>query len=395
MRITLIQEGTINGPRKPLRPALTAAMPPPPSPRPAPPSPLIRLSDLDERARERLDPAAWAYFAGAAADELTLAANRSDWDALRLLPRVLRPLAGSHSGTTLAGQALAHPIFLAPVAAQRLAHPDGEFATALAAAAQGAGMILSSQASVAVEQVARAMAEPGAGPLWFQLYWQARRADTLALVQRAEAAGCQALVLTVDAPVHGVRDRERRAGFALPPEARAVHLADLAPGPSDLAGLLASAVQWDDIAWLRQHTRLPLWLKGVLHADDATQAADSGLVQGLVVSNHGGRTLDTCVSTAWALPQVAAAVRGRLPLMVDGGIRRGTDVLKALALGANAVAIGRPQVMALACGGALGVAQMLRLLRDEFSVALALSGCRSPAEIHPGLLRQPPHSTPA
>ena len=356
---------------------------PPPSPR-ADVAP-VNLPDFETHAQTRLSPDAWAYFAGGAADEHTLAANRHDWDRLRLWPRVLRPLAGSHLHTRLAGRDLAHPLMLAPVAYQRLAHPDGELASAAAAAAQGAGMILSMQSSIEVERVARQwQREPDAGPLWFQLAWLADRGHTAALAQRAEAAGCQALVLTVDAPLHGARDRERRAGFRLPPGVAAVHLpAD--PGSGDLAALLGRAPRWDDVAWLATQTRLPLWLKGVLHPDDARQALALD-VAGLIVSNHGGRTLDTTVSTAWALPRVAEAVGGQLPLVVDGGIRRGTDVLKALALGADAVALGRPQVMALAAHGALGVAQTLRLLQDELAIAMALCGCREVADIGPHLL---------
>lgn len=361
------------------QPADPVATPTPPATVP------VNLADFDARARAALSPQAWAYFAGGAADEHTLDANRRDWDQLRLWPRVLQPLAGSHLRTRLAGQPLAHPLLLAPVAYQRLAHPDGELASAAAAAAQGAGMILSMQSSVEVERVARQMqAEPDAGPLWFQLAWLADRGRTAALARRAQAAGCQALVLTVDAPLHGARDRERRAGFRLPPGVTAVHLAP-DPGAGDLAALLGRAPGWDDVAWLASQTTLPLWLKGVLHPDDARQALAVG-VAGLMVSNHGGRTLDTAVSTAWALPRVAEAVGGQLPLVVDGGLRRGTDVLKALALGAGAVALGRPQVMALAAGGAMGVAQMLRLMQDELAIAMALCGCRDVAQIGPQLL---------
>lgn len=353
-------------------------------------APWVNLHELAACARPLLDEANWAYFAGAAADELTLAANRADWDGLRLLPRVLQPLAGLGSAQVLAGRHMPWPVFLAPVALQRLAHPDGEWACAMAAAAQGAGMMLSSQSSVPVETVARAFAGAQAGPLWFALYQQARRDATLSLVRRAEDAGCEALVLTVDAPVHGVRDRERRAGggrLAADAQAvRAVHLVDLPPAPSHWDGLLAAAPTWDDVAWLHGQTRLPIWLKGVLHPEDARRAADSSCVAGLVVSNHGGRTLDGVVSTAQALPRVAQALQGRLPLVVDGGIRRGTDVFKALALGASAVAVGRPQVFALACGGALGVAQMLRLLRDELHAAMALMGCTCLADIGPAHL---------
>ncbi len=339
----------------------------------------VNLHELAQAAGPKLSAQAAAYFNGGAADEHTLAANPADWQRLHLWPRTLAPLGGSHTRTLIGPHAVAHPIWLAPVAYQQLAHPEGEVATAMAAAAQGAGMVLSSQSSVAVEDVANAMrtvAEPAGDvpPLWFQLYWQPDRALTLNLIQRAEAAGCSALVLTVDAPVHGVRDRERRAGFSLPTGVRAVHLPHGVARASTLTPLLQAAPTWHDLNWLREHTRLPIWLKGVLHPADAALARTAGM-DGLIVSNHGGRTLDTCVSTAWALPRVADAVQGELPLLVDGGIRRGTDVLKAVALGAQGVLIGRPQVHALACGGALGVARMIRLLRDELAVAMALCGC--------------------
>jgi 4-hydroxymandelate oxidase len=196
-------------------------------------------------------------------------------------------------------------------------------------------------------------------------------------VRRAEHAGFEALVLTVDAPAHGARDRERRAGFQLPPGISAVHLADLAPapaGPGLCGGLGDAAATWDDVAWLQSNTRLPVLLKGVLHPADAAQAASLGLA-GLVVSNHGGRTLDTAPATAQVLPRIVDAVAGSLPVLVDGGIRRGTDVLKAIALGASAVMVGRPYVYGLANAGAVGVAHVLRLLRDELEIAMALCGC--------------------
>ncbi len=348
------------------------------------------LADFAQAAEQAWDAAALAYFNGGAADEITLRENTAAWQALRLWPLVLRPLAGGHTRTRLAGRELAHPILLAPVAHQKLAHPDGEWASALAAAAQGAGYVLSTQSNVPMEQIAQAvLADPGRGPLWFQLYWQADCGFNRALVQRAENAGFEAIVLTVDAPVQGTRDRQRRAGFALPPGVCAVHLQD-APTPSSAAdtfcaGLPAHAPTWDDVAWLRTQTRLPVWLKGVLHPLDARQAQSLGAA-GLIVSNHGGRTLDTAPPTAQALPLVRAAVGDELPLIVDGGIRRGTDVLKAIALGANAVMIGRPLAHALATGGALGVARMLRLLRDELEMAMALTGCRTLADADLGLL---------
>ena len=307
-------------------------------------TPPLTLADQAAQAERLLDPAVWAYLNGGAADELTLRANLTAWQRLPLWPRVLRPLGGGHTRSVLAGRELAHPILLAPVALQRLAHPDGERASALAAAAQGAGYVLSTQSSTPLETVAQAvLGDPGRGPLWFQLYWQADRGFNRALVQRAEAAGFEAIVLTADAPVQGVRDRERRAGFVPPPGVRAVH------------------------------------------PQDARQAQALG-VAGLIVSNHGGRTLDSAPASADALVQVRAAVQDALPLIVDGGIRRGTDVLKAIALGARAVLIGRPALHALAAGGALGVAQMLRLLRDELEMAMALTGCRTLADAGPALL---------
>jgi 4-hydroxymandelate oxidase len=356
--------------------------------RPAP----VNLTDYEALAFERLDERAWAYFSGAAADEITLRENRGAWDALRLLPRVLAPLQGGHTRTALLGRELAHPLLLAPVAYQRLAHEQGELGTAAAAAAQQAGLVLSCQASVPMEHVAQIMrSEPEAAraPLWFQLVMQGDRGATRALVQRAQDAGYEALVLTVDAPAHGARDRERRAGFQLPPGISAVNLAGLAPAPGAgtglLGGLAEQAATWDDVRWLREHSRLPLLLKGVLHPDDARQAVALG-VDGLIVSNHGGRTLDTTVASAQALPRIAQAVGGQVPLLVDGGIRRGTDVLKAIALGARAVLIGRPQVMALAAAGPQGVAHVIRLLRDELEIALALTGCATLDQVHAGLL---------
>lgn len=347
---------------------------------------LVTLTDHEAHAHTHLDDNAWAYFSGGAADEWTLRANRSAWDALPLLPRVLQPLAGGHTRVTLLGRSLAHPILLAPIAFQRMAHPDGELATAHTAAALGAGLVLSTQSSTPLEQVAQAMlSEPGRGPLWFQLYLQHDRGFTRALVQRAEAAGYEALVLTVDAPSSGARDRERRANFRLPPGIRAVNLdglppappVQLAPGQSALFdGLLRHAPTWDDVAWLQAQTRLPVLLKGILHPGDARQAAALGLA-GLIVSNHGGRTLDTTPPTARVLPHITQAVAGSMPVLVDGGIRRGTDVLKAMALGASAVLLGRPYVYGLANAGAVGVAHVLRLLRDELEIAMALCGCRT------------------
>jgi 4-hydroxymandelate oxidase len=357
------------------------------------PEGLANLADFEAPAQARVDAAAWAYLNGGAADEITLRANRAAWDAIHLQPRVLRDLSSGHSRVTLLGRELQHPVLLAPIAYQRLFHADGELAIAHAAAAQGAGLVLSAQASVTMEAVAAPMlADPTAGPLWFQLYWRDDRDFMRALLQRVEAAGYQALVLTVDAAVHGARDRERRAGFKLPDDIRAVNLGglkkplDLQPGQSALFdGLMPRAATWREIDWLRAESRLPLLLKGVTHADDARDALARG-VSGFIVSNHGGRTLDTLPATAELLPPLRAALGPDVPLLVDGGIRRGTDVLKAMALGANAVLLGRPYVHALAASGALGVAHALRLLRDELEIAMALSGCKTLADAGPALL---------
>jgi 4-hydroxymandelate oxidase len=280
------------------------------------------------------------------------------------------------------------------MAFQQLVHPHGEQATALAAAALGAGLVLSTQASTLLEDVAACfLPDADRGPLWFQLYLQPDRGFTRALVQRAEAAGYEALVLTVDAPVSGVRDHEARTGFRLPAHVSAVNLNGMhrpvaqrrKPGHSALFDdLLTHAPTWDDVAWLRSVTSLPVLLKGVAHPADARQALSCGAA-GLIVSNHGGRTLDTLPATAQLLPGVLQAVAGDAPVLVDGGIRRGTDVLKAMALGASAVLVGRPVLHGLANAGATGVAHVLRLLRDELEVAMALTGCRTLADA-PGVI---------
>ncbi|KQV52943.1 2-hydroxy-acid oxidase [Pelomonas sp. Root1217] len=365
------------------------------------PDGLANLADFESHAKARVDAAAWAYLNGGAADEITLRANRAAWGAIKLQPRVLRDLSNGHTRVTLLGRELRHPILLAPIAYQRLFHTDGELAIAHAAAAQEAGLVLSAQSSIDMAAVAAPMlADATAGPLWFQLYWRGDRDFMRALLQRIEATGYQALVLTVDAPVHGARDRERRIGFQLPDDIRAVNLGgvkkplNLQPGQSALFdGLMPRAATWREIDWLRAESRLPLLLKGVTHADDAREALARG-VTGFIVSNHGGRTLDTLPPTAELLPPLRTALGPNVPLLVDGGIRRGTDVLKAMALGANAVLLGRPYVHALAASGALGVAHALRLLRDELEIAMALSGCKTLADAGPALLWPGPFSSP-
>ena len=373
---------------------------------------LVAPADFERQALATLDPATSAYFLGGAADQHTLRANSRAWSELQLRPRVLRSLAGGHTRIQLSGRTLDWPVLLAPIAHQRLAHPDGEIATAHAALACATGMVLSTQSSVAVEDIHAILHSEGADnapPLWFQLYWQHSRSRTLALVRRAEAAGCEALVLTVDAPVQGVRDLERRTGFRVPTEFSAhqtdglqaspafPHLHALPAAPADhpsiglCQGLAAQAPDWDDVQWLLQHTQLPVWLKGITHPEDAQLARELGAT-GLIVSNHGGRTLDTLPASATLLPAIRSAVDPDYPTLVDGGIRRGTDIFKALALGANAVLIGRPQILGLAAAGAVGVTSVLRLLRDEFEACMTLCGCASVVDIGPRHLFPPAKS---
>lgn len=353
----------------------------------------IRLRDYEDHAKAMCSPDIWAYLNGAAADGFCHEENLNSWTNIKLLPRVLRHCAGGHTQSELLGRTLRHPIMLAPVASLLLAHPDGELGVAYAAAAQQAGLILSSQASTKLEDVARAIKdEPERGPMWMQLYLQTDRALTLDLVQRAEAIGYEAIVLTVDAPVQGVRDAERQTQFRVPDYAKAINIQETTPPPTQphinshlFDDLLRHAPVWDDLCWLQSKTKLPILLKGVLHPEDAQQAQAMGMA-GVIVSNHGGRTLDTSVSTAWALPRVVQAVGPTWPVLVDGGIRRGTDVLKALAMGAHAVLIGRPYVHGLTTSGATGVAHVIRLLRDEFEIAMALTGCKTLTDINKDLL---------
>lgn len=344
---------------------------------------VVAAADYEALARERLDEAAWAYLNGAAADERTAEANREAFARLDLQTRVLRDLRGGHTRCHLMGMDLPHPLLLAPVAHQGLFHPDAEAATALAAGALHTPLIVSTLSTLGVQ----AIAAQAAGPLWFQLYAQPRWEDSLRLVRRAEEAGCRALVLTVDAPVAGVRNREQRAGFRLPPALAPRDLQDCAPLPPAQAGtdpvfdhLMAVAPRWEHVEALRRASALPLLIKGLTHPDDARLALEAG-VDGVIVSNHGGRTLDGLPASLDLLPAVVQAVQGRVPVLMDGGIRRGSDVFKALSKGADAVLLGRCWVHALAAAGALGVAHVIRLLQEELALTMALCGCRDLAEV--------------
>ena len=330
---------------------------------------------------------AHGYYGGAARDGLTLRENRAAWDRLRLYYRVLIDVAVRDLSTTVLGQRMALPILAAPTAFHCLAHPDGERATARGCGVAGAGMVLSTLSTVAMEDVAAA----ASGPLWFQLYVYRDRAVTRSLVQRAEAAGYSALVLTVDAAIIGAREDDARNRFHLPEGMTAANLTGAGMGavPAGEGGsgleryvreLLTPRLTWADLDWLVAQTRLPVLVKGIVRADDAVMAVEHGAA-GVVVSNHGGRQLDGAPPTAEALPAVVAAVGDRGEVLVDGGIRRGSHVLRALSLGARAVLVGRPVLWGLAVDGADGVAGMFSMLAAELDEAMALCGCPSAADI--------------
>lgn len=331
-------------------------------------------ADYEALARARLDMQAWDYLSHGAGRGLTLAANRAAFDSACLVPRVLAELRGAHTQVELLGQRLDHPIILAPVAYQGWFHPQGEAASVLAAATQGGLAVVSSLASQPLEAIISVL-EAGQPRPWFQLYWLGERAATARLLARAEAAGYAAIVFTVDAPV-------KAASARLPPGIAAVNLprplAALPIPPDGSAvfdGWMAQAPTWSDLRWLRTRTRLPLLVKGVLHTDDAARAVDSG-ADGVIVSNHGGRVLDGAPASLSVLPAIVARLGTQVPVLFDSGIRSGADVLKAIERGARAVLIGRPYVWGLAVAGALGVAHVLRLMRDELESAMALTGRR-------------------
>jgi 4-hydroxymandelate oxidase len=347
----------------------------------------LNLLELEELARAKLPRMAFDYYAGGSHDEVTLRENVAAFGRLRVHYRVLRDVSARSTKTRVLGHEVSFPVLVAPTAFHKMAHDDGELATARATSAQGTVMILSSLATTSIEEVAQV----ATGPLWFQLYVYKDRGATEAVVARAEAAGCRALVLTVDAPLLGTRERCVRNEFTLPPDLAMQNLAaagyavmPTATGDSSLAAYVRArldpSLSWKDLAWLRSRTKLPILIKGIVRADDARLAVDAG-VAGIVVSNHGGRQLDTSPATIDVLPSVVDAVAERCEVLVDGGVRRGTDVLKALALGSKAVLLGRPVLWGLALGGQAGVERVLETLRRELDLAMALAGCASIAEV--------------
>ena len=354
----------------------------------------LNLFELEALAKEKLSKTTYDYYASGAHDEVTLRENVAAWARVALHYRTLVDVSKRDAATTVLGRRVAMPVLVAPTAFHKMAHPDGECATARAASAAGTAMILSSLSNTAVEEVVKA----ASGPIWFQLYVYKDRKATEAVVARAEAAGSEALVLTVDAPLLGTRERDVRNRFALPAGLNVENMVPagyggLARPAADsglaayVAELLDPSLSWKDVAWLKSITKLPLLVKGVVRADDARRAIEHG-ASGVVVSNHGGRQLDTSPATADVLARVSEAIAGRGEIFVDGGVRRGTDVLKALALGARAVLIGRPVLWGLAIDGQRGVEAVLAMLKREIDLAMALCGCATVADatrdlVHP------------
>ena len=352
----------------------------------------INLFDFEKEMKAKLPKMIYDYYAAGAHDELTLGENRAAFDRIKLKYRVLRDISRRDLSATILGQPVSMPIIIAPTAFHCMAHPEGELATVRAAGRGNIIMILSTLSTTAIEDVL----ENADGPVWFQLYVYKDRGATKALVERAESAGCAAIVLTVDAQILGRRERDVRNRFQLP---EGLSVKNLMPagkeqlpqdvGDSGLAAYVASLFDptlcWKDLEWLCAITHLPVVIKGVVHPEDARQAMDHGIA-GIIVSNHGGRQLDTSPATGDVLSEIVEVADERIEVIIDGGIRRGTDVLKAIALGADAVGIGRPVIWGLAHDGEAGVEQVCEILRFELDLAMGLCGCSSIKEISKDLI---------
>lgn len=353
--------------------------------------PTADVTQFEPLARRRLSQMAYDYVRSGGGDEISMRENRAGFERLQLEPSVLVDVSQIDTRLTIFGGEVESPILLAPVAYHRLYHAEGEVGTARGANAAGAGLVVSTFTTTSIDEIARNTQQP----IWFQLYVQRDREFTKDMVQRAVASGCKAVCLTVDTPVLG--NRYGQLSFGLPKELECVHLRGLGQGSSAPSHktqrttiydtLFDPSFNWNDLEWLRSVAGVPVLVKGVLSAEDGRLAVSCG-ADGVIVSNHGGRNLDRVPATIDALPRVVDAVAGRIPVMLDSGIRRGTDVLMALALGAKAVFIGRPYVYGLAAGGARGVERVISILRDELERAMALTGRRSIAEIDATVLRR-------
>lgn len=337
------------------------------------------LDELFDHARKSMSVGSWAYLLGGAVDEITAQGNPEAYSQLRLLPRICVDVSKVDTTCTVLGTDLTLPILLAPTALQKLFHPDGEAATVLGAKAAGVVPVISMESSVATAELAEQ-----AGDFWQHLYIQRDRGLTLELVAIAQDSGAKALVVTLDNPVAGLRYRQDGAVTGLPDGVRRANL-ESGGAPQLTGGYLDPSVTWRDVEWLVEHSTLPVAGKGILRPADANRAIDSGL-QAVILSNHGGRNLDTVAHPISCLPGVAEAVAGRAGVLLDGGIRRGTDVVKALALGADAVLIGRPYVWGLAADGQAGVVRVVEVLQSELVTAMALCGAPSIAALTPDLI---------
>jgi len=391
----------------------------------------IRFDELEKQAGQRMSAAAFAYIAGGAGLETTMEGNRSGFDRVRIVPRMLRDVSGRDTSIELLGLRLPAPVLTAPIGVLEMAHPDGDLAVARATSSLGIPMIFSNQASYPMEECA---AEMGSNPRWFQLYWSKSDELTASLLQRAEACGCSAVVLTLDTTMLGWRPRDldlaylpflrglgiaqytsdpvfqkmaadpeflrsikNEGGFSLVKMLNFFRLVKKYPGGGGFRQKVKSklpvagvrkfieiysrpSITWEDLAFLKKHTRLPVLLKGILHPDDARKAVDFGM-DGLIVSNHGGRQVAGSIAAIEALPGIAQAVHQQIPVLLDSGIREGADIFRALALGARAVCIGRPYVYGLALAGQAGVEEVLKNLLSDFELTMGLAGCRTVGEI--------------
>lgn len=378
-------QGRIRGPPRAAQSPMNASAP----------DRFVSLDDFERHALEVLPAMPRDYYRSGAWAEVTLRENRSAWERLRIWYRVMRDVSARSTAAEVLGAPASLPLCVAPTALHRMAHPEGELATARASARAGVPMILSSLSTTPVEEVhAAARAVDPQARTWMQIYIGRDRGAVRALAQRAHASGCDALVLTVDTPVWGIRERDIRNHFRVPEGMRIVHL-ERPGGPTGhsgsgiheaLAWTIDASLTWRDFEWLRDSTPLPVVLKGICRPEDAARGVELG-ARGILVSNHGGRQLDGAPPTVEVLPHVVDAVAGRVPVLVDGGVRRGTDILRALALGAQAVCVGRPVLWGLATDGERGVARVLEILRHELDVAMALAGCAGCGDITSDLLR--------
>ena len=343
---------------------------------------LQTVLDYQQQAQQHLTADVWAYLDGGAMHENSVQQNRFQFEDIQLIPRHLKDLTHGHTRLNLFGQDYPHPIFLAPVGHQALFHSQAEHATALAAQVMHSNLILSHFSHTHLAELA-----PEHPYKWFQLYWQGSKEHVLSLIEQAEQCNYRALVVTVDAPHAGIRDRERKLGFQLPehlslPHSKTPHFPALSATDHPIfQGLMQIAPTWEDIAWIISQTKLPVILKGILHPADAQKALDYG-ISGLIISNHGGRILEDSLSPLIALQKIRQIVPQNFVLLLDGGIRRGTDIFKALACGANAVLVGRPYIYGLTVAGALGAAHVMRLLQEEFEITMALMGTATLDEIN-------------